>query len=441
MARQRRRSRGRVVDIDPVTWWTNQDEADTIIASEQLWAWLSASPSAILHQYNTLLTDLRRHTLRGSHACAQRTLELLRNLIGGCKIQTVKLLIQSLCVMGRELLAAAPAELAIMNIVRRVLSLVREEAELVVKREVEGDGERRGGGERDGAGLDGGDVARYGRTRGLSASGSASAPEEEDVLAINFKRVRSDVLEAINDLMDELANVNASVSDSVGGYIHSNDIILTHGADDTVQSFLLAAAGYVMDSEGGSLRRKRKKDCRTFEVFVTEAAPSLDGHKMALELAKHDIKATVIADAAVFAVMARVHKVIVGAHVVMADGGLISKAGAHAVALAAKHHSVPFVCVTGLFKLCPIYAGGGVRATGDGSFGFKNILLSPGDVYDFATADLKVLHPHSVVDVQNPAFDFVPPRLVTLFVTNDRDAQPSYVYRLLAENYHRADSI
>ena len=42
---------------------------------------------------------------------------------------------------------------------------------------------------------------------------------------------------------------------------------------------------------------------------------------------------TLIADAAVFAMMARVNKVIVGAHAVMANGGLIATAGCHLLAL------------------------------------------------------------------------------------------------------------
>lgn len=271
-SRQRRRSAA-AADIDPVKWWTNQEAADTIIASSELIAWLADTPKqAMLNQYNALLTDLRRKTLSGSHACAQRTVTLLRNVIGRCRIPTVKSLVQRLSVMGHELLAAAPAELAIMNIVRRVLSLVREEAHLVATR---------GGGEVDGDAEESGDVQRPISRRFV--------PSEEDVLAINFKPVRANLLDAINELMDELANVNAAVADSVSEYIHSNDVILTHGADDTVLSFLLAAAGYVPDGEG-SMKRKAKSKCRSFEVFVTEAAPSLEGHVMAKKLARHDIK-------------------------------------------------------------------------------------------------------------------------------------------------------
>jgi translation initiation factor 2B subunit (eIF-2B alpha/beta/delta family) len=40
--------------------------------------------------------------------------------------------------------------------------------------------------------------------------------------------------------------------------------------------------------------------------------------------------------------MARTNKVILGTHAVLANGGLIAFTGSHAVALAAKHHAVPY---------------------------------------------------------------------------------------------------
>jgi len=98
------------------------------------------------------------------------------------------------------------------------------------------------------------------------------------------------------------------------------------------------------------------------------------GHEMALALSKAGIDTTLIPDASIFAIMARVNKVIVGTHAgtqefikrfilasfwlfeVMANGGLLALSGMHMLALAAKHHSVPFVVCAGLYKLCPLYA-------------------------------------------------------------------------------------
>ena len=47
----------------------------------------------------------------------------------------------------------------------------------------------------------------------------------------------------------------------------------------------------------------------------------LQGHEMATSLAKVGIETTVITDSAVFAMMSRVNKVIIGTHTVMANGG------------------------------------------------------------------------------------------------------------------------
>jgi len=62
---------------------------------------------------------------------------------------------------------------------------------------------------------------------------------------------------------------------------------------------------------------------------------------MSLSLANDGIEVTLISDAAVFAIMSRVNKVIVGTHAVLADGGLKALSGSHPVALAARHYSVP----------------------------------------------------------------------------------------------------
>ena len=41
--------------------------------------------------------------------------------------------------------------------------------------------------------------------------------------------------------------------------------------------------------------------------------------------------------------------------------------------------------------------------------------------------------------VPNPTLDYVPPELISLFITDTGGHTPSYVYRLLAEYYTRED--
>lgn len=53
---------------------------------------------------------------------------------------------------------------------------------------------------------------------------------------------------------------------------------------------------------------------RSFQVIVAERAPWYDGHEMAARLASVPIDTTVITDSAIFAMMARVNKVIIGTH-------------------------------------------------------------------------------------------------------------------------------
>jgi translation initiation factor eIF-2B subunit beta len=48
-------------------------------------------------------------------------------------------------------------------------------------------------------------------------------------------------------------------------------------------------------------------------------------------------------------------QVLVGAHAVLANGGVVAPSGSHVVALAARRHSVPLVVLVGLHKLSPLF--------------------------------------------------------------------------------------
>ena len=54
---------------------------------------------------------------------------------------------------------------------------------------------------------------------------------------------------------------------------------------------------------------------------MAECAPHYSGQEMAVSLAKAKIHTTLITDSAIFAMMARVNKVIVGTSNILADGG------------------------------------------------------------------------------------------------------------------------
>lgn len=128
---------------------------------------------------------------------------------------------------------------------------------------------------------------------------------------------------------------------------------------------------------------------------------------MAVNLAKAKIKTTLISDVAIFAMMSRVNKVIIGTDTVMANGGLRAITGSHTVAQAAKHYSVPVMVLLPLYKLSPLY----LRSYKQDSF---NKYVSPflGLIQSNNAQLLQKIHAY------NPMFDYVPPDLVTLFISN-----------------------
>lgn len=134
-----------------------------------------------------------------------------------------------------------------------------------------------------------------------------------------YPGLKASVISAINDLTLEVDNV-APICQRAQDYIHVDECILTYGYSKIVEQFLRTA---------GAKRR--------FHLIVAEAAPSLDGHKLASALSKvPNITITLIPDSNIYALMARVNKVIISPHAVMADGGAICTTGHSMVAISAK---------------------------------------------------------------------------------------------------------
>lgn len=220
------------------------------------------------------------------------------------------------------------------------------------------------------------------------------------------KDVRAEVLEGINEIIDELGQVDDQIASYALEHIHSNEIILTHTSSTTVQKFLLKAAA------------KRK-----FTVIHAESFPNNhdathatvsgnipgDDENMSVEafhkpLIALGITVILIPDSAVFALMSRVNKVILGTHSVLANGGLVAAAGTRVIAHAAKVHQTPVVVVSGVYKLSPVYP-----------FDFDSLIEygDAGKVLPFEDGDLV-----DKIDVQNPLYDYVPAELVDLYITN-----------------------
>ena len=408
-----------------------------------------------------------------------RTLELLRTIIGATRWKTGAQLMALLRGLGRELQAAGGyREPAIGNVVRRVMCAVRDEVMAGDAQQTGGEGQGKKGGDMGaidelsdsfaalkGPGATGGAAPAAGGKLSLSSmlwahpqhvvsnkqsarhggharsgshgasdsartllsadsfasasasvgGGGAAADDDQIMYPPVFYASRPDlrqtIMEAIQEIMSDLEDLHKNINDQATSHIHAGEVVLTYARSKTIELFLKSAA------------KKRK-----FQVVVCEGAPHYGGHAMAKSLAEAGIDTIVMNDATTFAAMARVNKVLLPAHAVLANGGLIAPSGSHMVALAAKHNSVPVVTITGMFKLCPMYPHEGQDTLND--------LVSPSSVVDYAEMSDKTI---ADVEFINPVHDYIPPQLVNLFITNIGAFQPSYIYRLLAEYYHADD--
>lgn len=214
--------------------------------------------------------------------------------------------------------------------------------------------------------------------------------------------LRDRVLEAIAEQKAEVEQSQELIALQGESKIHNDEVIMTCGMCPLVLAFLTKAA-------------KQRK----FHVIVAECAPKYDGHPMAKALCTAGIQTTLIQDSAVFPMMSRVNKVIIGTKTVVSNGGIKTFVGAASLASAAKFYSVP------LYVCTPTYKFSLMRCEEICHENSTDIIPSG---TNFASS----------VNIALAKLDYVPPENVTSFITNNRGIAPSYVYRQLSELYHPA---
>ncbi|KAL2073714.1 hypothetical protein VTL71DRAFT_11040 [Oculimacula yallundae] len=265
-----------------------------------------------------------------------------------------------------------------------------------------------------------------------SPHGKSSFSASSLVQRINTstKDLKAEVISGIEEIIDELDQVDDQIAAYAQEHIHSNEVILTHSSSLSVQKFLLKAA------------EKRK-----FTVIVAESYPNdheathatvtgktnqsgETGDETSAEsfikpLSAAGITVILITDAAIFAIMSRVNKVILATHAVIANGGLIAAAGARIIAKAARVHRTPVIVVSGVYKLSPEYP-----------FELESLIEygDPGSIVGYDDGPLV-----DKLEVDNPVYDYVSPDLVDLYITNLGAHAPSYLYRIVADHYKTED--
>ncbi|KAI8646199.1 hypothetical protein BD408DRAFT_410368 [Parasitella parasitica] len=413
-------------------------------------------PRVLEAQIDEFVHKLKRRQIVGSFFVAKETAIILRQVVSISRWRDAHVLIDIVTQVGIRLASAQPNELAIGNIVKRVLKVIRE----VSRGELETnddrpsvtpdyssfgeEDERDNFDDRTDDDLDTSDNEqpfKSSANSSLAGSTSGGRPElstqtsmfrlladmstltvREQKREDNEKRIRDTyhlkpliIQEITEEIIADLdtkdtAAIYKGIADQALDFIHANEVIMTIGISRTVQEFLMRAA------------QKRK-----FQVIVAETAPTYQGHKMALSLSKAGIDTTVIADSAIFAAMPRVNKVVIGAHAVLANGALVSVSGSHLLAAAAKHHSTPVLVCTALYKLSPLFA-----YVADAF----NVTVSPQNVLNFQEGPII-----DDVTTTNPYYDYVGPDYVSLFIHNlSGSAPPTYIYRLINDNYDAEDS-
>ena len=422
------------------------------------------------YQFPIALADkcslFKRRQVRDSKACATATAFLLRQVVETFKATDATNLIQRVQQVGRRLIAAQPRELAIGNIVRRVLGVIREEAEegrgadvgtedrapkgstprptassISSFRDINSIPATNGGAEqlrgemKQGAehssllashtpntviaaptttsmfNLLSGPVVNADLSLSTTGSGSPGSPaplsNQTASKVPSAKDLKAEVIEGIQEILDELNQADDQIAGYALDHIHSNETILTHSSSATIQMFLLRAAA------------KRK-----FTLIYAESYPHNHEatHASAIGTGKggsdHDsgpgvftktlttagITVILVPDSAVFALIARVSKVLLSATAVLQNGDLVAAAGAKAIAKAAKMHSTHVVVLSAVYKLSPIYPFDPDELMENGS---------PGQVNAYAQGDFM-----DKIDIENPLFDYVPAKLIDLYITN-----------------------
>ncbi|MBD0318650.1 MAG: S-methyl-5-thioribose-1-phosphate isomerase [Thermoleophilia bacterium] len=157
----------------------------------------------------------------------------------------------------------------------------------------------------------------------------------------------------------------------------------------------LATGGY--GSAVGALRTAFERGLLE-SVVVDETRPLLQGSRLtAWELERAGIPHAVIADSAAASLMARgeVTHVVTGADRIAANGDTANKIGTYALAIAARHHGIPFYVVAPTSTV--------------------DLETSTGEEIPIEERDGREVNER--FPARNPAFDVTPGRLVTAIVT------------------------
>jgi len=234
------------------------------------------------------------------------------------------------------------------------------------------------------------DVARGANSRG------------EDVIEV-LRGEATRILEEDRAMCRKIGEHGASlIPDGSRVLTHCNTGALATGGIGTA-----LAAVYVAVEQG-----------KHIEVFADETRPLLQGSRLsAWELERAGIPATVLVDGAAASLMAanKVDLCMVGADRIAANGDTANKIGTYGLAIAAKHHGIPF------YVAAPTSTFDAATKTG------AEIHIEQRSA-DEVRCGFGALTAPATVDVYNPAFDVTPASLITAIVSDRGVHRPPFAF-------------
>ncbi|CCH61160.1 hypothetical protein TBLA_0E01000 [Henningerozyma blattae CBS 6284] len=353
---------------------------------------------------NSFIDKLKRREIEGSYFIALETLQFLKRFLSIARWNNINELITIIRQLGNKIEKAQPTAFACGNVIRRILASLRDEIEEEIRDEIS-------------------------TTSNVSNSTVAEPmissmfnllqkPEESKNILNKLNNTKSKTdfrqiaIQSIKDLIDEITNINDGIHQIAIDLIHDHEILLTPTPESkTVLKFLIKA---------------RERNNRKFSVLVTEGYPNntSKAHEFAKKLASYNIDTTIIPDSAVFALMSRVGKVIIGTKGVFINGGaILSSSGVSSVCECAHEFKTPVFAVSGLYKLSPLYPYD------------VNKLME----YGGSDKIMSKMDPSNRLDTINPISDYVPPENIDIFITNIGGFAPSFIYRVAWDNYKQID--
>jgi len=155
-------------------------------------------------------------------------------------------------------------------------------------------------------------------------------------------------------------------------------------------------------------------------VIVTEARPTNEGIRVAKEMVRAGISATMITEAQMSLFAHEADAVVVGADSVLPEGGFINKIGTRLLALAARDADVPFYSATETLKV-----------------------TAPSEPMPFAPEEgkAKEICSEKWLEVRNVYYELTPARLVTSYITEQGVFDPAEMQMFSAEAEKRWQSL